>query len=128
MSVVRLVASDEQRRRPGEGRGGYSAELSVALGRLWESGLPSTVKAATMQLAQASQHGLGIVSLPASAWTSHAMMDHVVGRAFGDVDRGVALLYNGSRPALSATEGSPAEGPRQRADISAGLRLGASEG
>jgi len=62
---------------------GYSAELSVALGRLWESGLPSTVKAATMQLAQASQHGLGIVSRPASSWTSHAMMDRVVGRAFG---------------------------------------------
>ena len=64
------------------GNRGYSAELSVALGHLWESGLPSTVKAATIQLAQASQHGLGIVSLPASAWTSHAMMDHVVGRAF----------------------------------------------
>jgi len=32
---------------------GYNAELSVASGRLWESGLPSTLKAATMQLAQA---------------------------------------------------------------------------
>ena len=46
----------------------------------------------------------------------------------GDVDRGVDLSYNGSRPALpalssvegpalSATEGSPAEGPRQKADL-----------
>ena len=40
------------------------------------------LKAATMQFAQASQHGLGIVSLPASTWTPHAMMDHVVGRVF----------------------------------------------
>jgi hypothetical protein len=63
-------------------RVGYSAELSVALGRLWESGLPGTLKAVTMQLAQASQHDLGIVLLPASTWRPHAMMDHVVGRAF----------------------------------------------
>ncbi len=66
---------------------GYNAGLSVASGRLWESGLPSTLKAATMQLAQASQHGLGIVSLPASTWTPHAMMDHVDGGVYAEAAR-----------------------------------------
>ena len=44
----------------------------------------------------------------------------------GDVDRGLDLSYNGGGsglPALSITEGSPAEGPWQKASISAHTRV-----
>jgi diacylglycerol kinase family enzyme len=40
-----------------------------------------------MQLAQASQHDLGIISLPASTWTPHAMMDHVDGEIYAEAAR-----------------------------------------
>ncbi len=59
-----------------------TAKVSVRSGRSRRDGLPGEIKAAAMQLTQASQHGLGIIAYPAPTGAFHPMMDDSIDPAF----------------------------------------------